>query len=217
MKPKFAWGALVLSLAFAANASAELVSYQFTGVVDKSGAYGAALGTAVSGLITYDTSTLADVVGPIGTKAQLLHYLVPAPGQLQITIGGDTIASTAMGIVVRDGFSGSNVSDQFTASGSGLRLNGTPMAPENYMDITLATRPNSTSVLGDSLPATLNLADFDAPYFAHYGALFTGSGPDRALTFTIDTLTAVPEPSSMLTGGLGLAMLGGLLRARRKS
>ena len=215
MKPKFAWVSLVLSLAFAANASAELVSYQFTGVVDKSGAYGAALGTAVSGLITYDTATQADVVGPIGTKAQLLHYVVPAPGQFQITIGGDTISSTDMGIVVRDGFSGSTVTDQFVSSGYGLRLNGTPMASENYMDITLAA--SSTSVLGAGLPSTLNLADFDAPVFAHYGALFTGSGPDRALTFTIDTLTAVPEPSSMLTGGLGLAMLGGLLRVRRKS
>lgn len=193
------------------------VSFQFTGVVDKAGDFGIELGAQVSGVITYDTSTQPDFEsGPIGTGAnmQLVNYNLTGIGSFDVNLAGKQLTTSTMGATIRDNLGG-NVDEQIDFVAGGVRLDGLAYSGA-YAVLTLATRAGVSDVLNRNLPSSINLADFDAPYFAHYGAVFKGDGQDSStLTFNVTSITAVPEPASVVSMSVGLAGVGLSLRRRR--
>lgn len=200
-------------------AHAAPVSFQFTGVVDKAGDFGVALGAEVSGVITYDTATQPDFEsGPIGPglNLQLVSYNLTGIGSFDVNLAGKQLTTSTMGATIRDNLGG-NHEEQIDFSGSGVKLDGLAYSGA-YAVLTLATRPGVSDVLDRNLPSSINLADFDAPYFAHYGAVFKGDGLDSStLTFNVTSITAVPEPASVVSMSLGLVGVLGLSLRRRRA
>lgn len=200
-------------------AQAAPVSFQFTGVVDKAGDFGVELGAQVSGVISYDTSIPPDFAsGPIGPGAnmQLVSYNLTGIGSFDVNLAGKQLTHSTMGATIRDSLGG-NQGEQLEFSVDGVKLDGQAYKGA-YAVLVLATRPGVSDVLNSHLPANLNLADFDAPYFAHYGAVFKGDGLDSStLTFNVTSITAVPEPASVVTMGLGLVGVAGVCLSRRRA
>lgn len=78
----------------------------------------------------------------------------------------------------------------------------------------LLTDTDSTVFSGDSLPASLNLADFEEKQLILSGERWDEDISDYATTFEVfATITTIPEPNTLLLGAL--ASVGLLMRSRK--
>ena len=71
--------------------------------------------------------------------------------------------------------------------------------------------PMDTPVLAGGFPTSFNLADFDLAR----GMLQYGDRVEPIWGFRVTSISAVPEPSSMLMASVGALLLAGAARARR--
>lgn len=212
---------IVSALALLASSAsfAAPVTYNFTGTVDDSTVAGQSAGDAVSGQFTYDTDAApAAPITDLGDGFQLATFLIEQPGALSVTIGGQTLTSSVLNVAILDNVSGDGGEALSLLSG-GLLVNG--QETDGALGLNFMTSGSNRDVFSSSLPANMQLSDFDAPMYASAGSLFVSlSNPDAASTnFTVTSLSrvtsAVPEASTGLTLMTGLFMMGGLLRQRR--
>lgn len=210
---KFAPIAGAFALALSAVAQAAPVTYQFTATLDESSISGYEAGSTITGHLSYDTDTLA-AMDPLPAEEgfQLIPFMIDIPGAFQMNIGGDVLSSSLMNILILDGtVSGGEGGEAISFQVEGLAVNG--VASTGSVGLTFLTSGANIDILGPVLPSTLNLDDFDVPG-GRAGVMFDikdGSG-----SFTVTAMTAVPEPATVVTMGIGLVLMGGLVSPRRR-
>lgn len=217
---KFRHLASVLALVAASAAQAAPVSFDFTGTLDDSAIAGYDVGSTISGRLTYDTDTLPAMEAmEIGEGFQFITYAVFEPGALLLNIGGDALSFSTLNIAIVDGNGTGEGAEAFSILAEGMTING--QDGEGAVSLTLATLGTNQDLLTSALPATLNLADFDAPIISPVGSFMTNLSSDAlSANFTINSLTPatpVPEPGTVVTMLMGLGLMGGLLMTRRRA
>lgn len=216
-RPRWFRSALaVTTLAVVAGASearAALITYDFQGTIDSvdpalAGTF--SIGQSLSGLYTFESTTAARA-GSDSTFAvfdaltnlafTLGTYSASSTGALEIQVDNDPPApdSDRYAVVSRasDGLSGPSLGS-FSLDFFGFRLDD-----------------STNTVFSDALilPTSLDLADFDNRRFF----LFFRDGSDFVgVSGTIDSLSAVPEPSSLALGLVGVATGAGVAWRRRR-
>jgi hypothetical protein len=100
-------------------------------------------------------------------------------------------------------------------SGSGSSVNGVTVASgSGWTRIAFSTSPDAiTAAVG--VPA-LNVLSNVSELRLFHSAAASFPGPNIAAQIGIDNVTAVPEPGTWATLGLGLAVIGGGMSVRRK-
>jgi len=221
------------------NCQAELVSFVFTGTVtaafdndintDPDDIFGAVadVGDSLTGQFTIDTS--APVSGSVpgfgGQGTASAYNQNSASAKISVVIDGVAFESDGVFLasVANDyvPFSGTPPSDIF-AIGDGVEPGGTDITGETILvdgsvetgRVSLQFNDDSFSAFSaDSIPPTLNLADFNQIEGRVNGT--NSAGVFGFLTYQVDSLTvvAVPEPAAaMVLFGIALCVLG-----RRKS
>lgn len=228
---KIGVGVVLGASAFAVPSRAELVTYNFTGTIsvlnDSTNWLGGQvnLGDHFSGTLIYDTSTAklsgttpifsgyayqnlgADrrFVSPIGITAQVGSYSV-APDY----VFGDMI----LGVYNNAPMSPGGVADGLT-----VQQNGSVFRDNQYhilaYEIFLGDRGAST-YSSTALPTSISTSNYTDGTFSFVDYVSSSSGWTPVVVFqgTIDGLQAVPEPSSLVLGGLAVPAL--LLALRRR-
>lgn len=212
-------GALALAACTATHAAP--ITFDFTGLIDTSDVAGYDSGSTVSGSFTYDPETATRMdLQPLGEGFQLATYAVTTGGML-LNIGGEALSFSNLGIVVFDGDGTGEGMEAITFNADGMTRNG--VSSEGALSIMLATTGANQDVVTVDLPLALNLADFDMPFISPLGTYFTDLTSNAQMAaFTLTTLTpgttaAVPEPAAMWSMLVGLGMIGGVMRARRRA
>jgi len=217
VKPVFVI-ALALSLASDSTSAsaANIISFNFTAIVNSVTDNGGLLGGTISAGQTLTGSFQYDLDAPDGTPADptrgdYLPGAFPMSG-LSVTNGAFSYSVDDFYIGVFDNFSSS---DQFIIE-SGENGISSPPAPQIETLIVLGDN-DSTVFSSDALPTSFgSLAEYENNEFGISNAdSFPSSDPDYvSISTTITSITQVPEPST----GIGLQILGlaGLDRGRRK-
>lgn len=171
--------------AVATNASAETLTFRFSGVVTYGGAMGVPVGTAVVGAYSYDTET-----SPAIDYNGFADYQIPAPASMTLSFSGHTVTSGALGVSVWNHFKG-NVEDMINVTGGGVMLDDTAF-PGGAVGFQLASSPrNNRALKGKKLPSSLEVGLFNAGPTLNYGFLQTDGGPQgMQLQFTVDSVVA---------------------------
>lgn len=202
---KLASGVLItaLSAAFAPPAGGVPLMFQFSGEIDsvEDGlpiSEEIAVGTTYSGVYQYDPDGTQDIDPHPGYAT----YLFGNDGFISVDIGAINIASTDLYVSIEN----TSILDAFKAS------NDSPFAALSVMwkamelDFRDLTR---TAFDSDALPLTApNLADFQ---FTTRFAMYEVDHRFPSITGTVDTLTMIPELSSLATL-FAAAMLASLRR-----
>ena len=208
----FAVGLTVL-FGLAGRSLATPVTYSFSGnIVGTAGLSAFNLGDTISGTFTYDPAATDTVPGDpnVGIYNQ--------PYSLNMSVNSGAYLATAgqhESIVLNDSTTKSfgKTVDSFDAFSSKLR-GGTPSGAMvdglELIDMGLIFLDYThTLYTDDSLPTSLSLASFDSLQFRlGFGPSAPGSLPTNVVIGTISTLQTVPEPSTLLLLGSGLAGLG---------
>jgi hypothetical protein len=194
-------------LAAAGNVHAGMAEFKLVGTVTYGGQL-APVGTKFTGYFAYDPAMPpATVVGDIGL------YSAPAPARLEATINGHTLSTQGLNITVFDNMGG-NAEDMIVISGGSPSLDGQALANSNF-SFNLASASGYTQVFsGVTLPTQFDLAAFNAGPTLNYGSLITDGGHVTKLSFTIDSITAVPVPAAAWLFGSGLLGLAAAARRR---
>lgn len=206
-----------LALAASAAAQAAPVTVQFAGILDSSDVPGYEAGIEVTGQFSYDTDTLP-AADPefLADGFSLATYAISAPGSLLLNIGGDVLSFSGLNVAILDNDGTGEGGEALSILAEGMTLGGLPGA--GAVALTFLTSGANPDTLSLTLPASLELADFDLPFMAASGSYFTdlsANGKTAAFTMTSLTTTAVPEPTTALTMLLGVGLMGGLLSRRR--
>jgi len=194
MKKLFVGVAAVASLGFGAFASATPVSYQITGIINAfnltAAGWTGSVGDSYSGLITLD----ADPILPAGAScfSEGVTY--------DVTIGGLNFASQG-----GFDFHCTHANDLYVYD---ERTSGPNPYGIDNIDFSLYF---SSALGGPTFSSELPVGDFLGGYFRMIGE--TSSSAIQGLSTSITSLTRVPEPSTYLLLGVGLA---GVFFVRRR-
>ena len=180
------------------SAGAPIVLYHFAGEITDSTSALVPAGQRFEGQFGYDLA--APDFFDDDSEFALYEYEVLSPTVMTFTAGGlshMTSLSLSMSVFNNDSSSGGDVffvDSDTTGSPTGI--------PTGRSSAVISLEDPSEMVFNsDAAPATLELADFSVRLFAGNdgrGGLFEG---------TIDTLDAVPEPASLLSAVLLIALL----------
>jgi PEP-CTERM motif len=201
-----ALGSIALLLC-AIDSEATPVSYSFTGTIDsQTGASAPAVGSAISGTVTYDPDAPLLFLG-----GNFSDWSPASAASLTAVVGGTPYSATPPAI------------DEYVVHNVPV---GYPNIPAGqYDDLAIAAgSPTLTLYFLDdtasafstfnALPASLSLADFQ--YFDLWVAGSTvGESSFGLVQLTPVETTAVPEPGTVALVGIGLA--GGFARRRRRA
>jgi hypothetical protein len=197
----------------------DIITYQFTGAVTSRFNSGSTIGlpadrifdatinvgNAVSGFFNIDTS-----LSPVETQPGAARYLQGSPLLFQANINGTIVetigdfsfsilnnfSGTTDGLAIIDGQS----SNLTSGSGTTISFGGSPETASlqlNLVDLQ-GTAFNSTSP-----PTTIPLAQMENRFVQIFG---TRNGVTYSVDFRIDTLTAVPEPASLVFGVIAIVL-----------
>lgn len=201
-----ALGSIALLLC-AIDSEATPVSYSFTGTIDsQTGASAPAVGSAISGSVTYDPDAPLLFLG-----GNFSDWSPASAASLTAVVGGTPYSATPPAI------------DEYIVHNVAV---GYPNIPGGQYDdiaiaagsptLTLYFLDNTASAFStfNALPASLSLADFQ--YFDLWVAGSTAGDSSFGLVqLTPADTTAVPEPGTVGLIGIGLA--GGFARRRRRA
>ncbi len=198
--------ALWLSLSAAAPALAAPITYELTATVyQAAGDVPASIapGTTLTATVSWDPSTAIETDPPGADGRARYEWLPAASGaSIALEIAGFSAVSdgaqTAFVNIVSPTFGSGSCCDllQFGVSSIGTGLGIT--------NLELLLKDGDANALSSlALPTSLDLSDWDDPGF-NFVILDGGVG---AVLSEIDTLTLIPEPSTGLLVGLGLAAL----------
>jgi MYXO-CTERM domain-containing protein len=199
----------VMVLGGSGSAAAATIAYDFTGTLQNS--FGSlAAGLAVSGSFAYESGQPDQYVGPnVPPFSTIGRYDFTG---FNLTIGGQTItAGPKNGLLVGDQASGSGFSDSFTINGDGVISGSLGGLTVDGLQFQLID-PTATVFGSDALPDSVDFADFSSATLLI--SSFTSGVLYRFIsieTLTPAVLVSVPEPA-----GLGVALLGLAVLARRR-
>jgi hypothetical protein len=198
MKKVFA-ASLVMLTSLAVRAEAELINYSFSGHVTGSSFSGHNVGDSVQGYLTYYNDLLGHEVYIDSTSYYATAY---EPITISFTTGGETVTLTQ---------GNSSAAESITNNYQyvlGTSVKGGPNQEDPFVNI-LFTRPGDYG--SRALPPILNLSDYSGVQLGY----FQGD----SLFAQIDTLQAVPEPSTFIlatAGSLGLTAFHLRRRMRKR-
>lgn len=215
---KFSKIAGALALLASATAFATPVTIQFNGTLSNSGIDGLASGTALSGQISYDSSTPSAVSFPLGQGVTLTTYAITQTDAFRMQVGSTVYTDNqlSVNVLATGGNAADGTGEALSFEIDGLSINGAPSTA--YMLLTLQ---GSGSALTGQLPTTLKQSDFNANPIT--GTLFSSTDASaKTADITINAIgtgpiAPVPETSSSVAMMTGLVAMGGLMRQRRKA
>jgi hypothetical protein len=182
------------AVAFVSSAaSAEVITFQFTGTVTYS-PYMAVPGTRITGTFAYDTDT-EPVINRHrqGQTSAYGYYEIPAPFQISAQVGGHTIVSTNLLVEVWNN-QRSNVEDTVDVSGNMPVVDGTTYA-NGFFGFRLASAPGHTNVLLNTrLPRSFDVQEFDSQHINYAVLQSDGTQAGQLLHFTLDSIQVVETP-----------------------
>lgn len=190
----------LLSLALLAGAAkAEVLQFAFTGTVDfvdgiAQTGMDVSPGSLIEGSFSYDTATpVRDIID----QGRRTTYLMPAAQDITVTVGGHSLRADKPRIDIFDSgiffiMAAHSPTVDGVASGHGLQR----------LSLILASYSGNVLPTG-ALPTQLDLSAFDLDRSG--SILFSGDG---IISFSVNSLTAIPEPASAMQWGLGLLGLG---------
>jgi hypothetical protein len=197
-------------LAAAGNAHASMSEFKFVGTVT----YGqlAPVGTKFVGYFSYDASTLPWYGSAAGSSA---IYSAPAPARFEATVNGHVLSAQGLSVQVFDNLGGNTEDMIDITSKSGPSVDGQVLANGSF-GIRLSSAPGYTQALSSAaLPVQFDIAAFNAGPGLTYGWLNSDGGQQgQKLSFSIDSITAVPVPAAAWLFGSGLFGLAAAARRR---
>lgn len=196
-------------LAAAGNAHAHIVEFRFTGTVTAGPL--APVGSQISGYFSYDTDTVP-LLGNAGES--LAIYNSPAPARIEANVNGHVVTTQGARVSVYDDWNG-NAEDMIEIANIAPSVDGEVLTNGSF-GIRLASAHGFTGALSDAaLPTQIDLAAFNAGPTLTYGWLYSdGSQQGQRLSFSIDSIAAVPVPATAWLFGSGLLGLAGAARRR---
>lgn len=194
----------------ATGAQAEVLTFQFTGTiqtVDPALASSFAIGQAVSGSFSYDTTTpgLIQASGQVGVYYGAVTSAGLTAGAMQFS--GQPPAQPIDYVLVEDDYYNRDGVRMYRSVAGPLVQGLTPT--QLYIQL---WDPSMTAWTGVALPQSLTMQALGTTYFA----LSFGT-PSRFVTGTFDSLTSpVPEAPVSLMMGVGLAAMAAAYRRRSR-
>ncbi len=203
---------LILPLASPTTVGATIVTYQFTGMVTSSSADtlpeairpDIPVGTPLSATLSYET-----LAPTYSHETSTLYEEWPFHLEVNGFLGGIPWFAHLFQVFVNNNYPSPDDSIVFRV-GPGILV-----APDSVRwlidDLLLYVHDSTgTTLTNTELPAILNFAAFDSAGFHFYAMAFPPhTFYDLLLEGTLDSVQPVPEPSTLLLLGSGLAGLGG--------
>lgn len=214
MKPIHSLSSAILGLLISSGtAHAEVANFSFDATVTSTDGSlsGVNVGTSFSGSFSYDSDATATNSDPYinFSVGSWLNYLGQV-GQISANIGGHVISADSLDAHLF----------LLPSSSYYLELLATPLAvdgtlyPSGGFGLGFAT--NMTEPLPSGLPTSFDIAKFDAGAIGYLDVNTTTVGEFRSVLFTINSVKAVPEPSTYAMLLAGMSALGFAIR-RKKS
>jgi hypothetical protein len=170
-------------------ATADIITFKFTGTVTYGGAL-ASVGDKITGLVSYETNTL-----PLNDLTGYAYYKFPAPFVISASVGDHQIIANNPSVTVTDNFGG-NIEDSVTVSGGSVAVDNTTLYSNGSFGFQIASNAGNTQALTNTnLPVFFDLTAFDAGPTQNYGQLqMDGSSDGQLLQFSIDSIVNPQQP-----------------------
>ena len=182
---KYLWIVSAAVLLFSGAASADIITYQFTGTVSYGGTL-ASTGNTITGSFSYHTKSK-----PVISNPGYASYRFIQPFGMSASVNGHSLSTTNLGVDVVNNFGG-NVEDMVDIFGGPIQVDSDSF-PDGYFGLHLASKAGNTKVLKNTkLPTSYNVNEFDAGSEQNYGTLqIDGSPNGTLLQFSIDSIVII--------------------------
>lgn len=173
-------------LLLAGTASAQTITFQFSGLVTYGSPLGVPPGTAVVGTFTYDVDT------PTGGQTKnYAYYQIQSPSAMTIKFGGHTVIADTLGIALMNNTK-SNVGDLVDVNGASPVLDGTTLSSGDAGFRIASAANQNTALKSTKLPRKFKIDKFNAGPSMNYGYLQMDGGPTgMLLEFSMDSIDVI--------------------------
>jgi hypothetical protein len=204
-------GALALVCSVAAQAAPVVV--RFAGVVHSDSAFGFDVGTPVSGQFGYDTTQPPDLptVELPDTGARMTSYLLGSQVPFTLTVGSAHFQALFTQLTLLNSEPHGDAVDVLSVEAFGTKR-GDTVYEKGLLTLGLVADKDAETSIGSTLPTSINAGEFT--YLMGSLAPTSDVGAP-VLWYSITSISAVPEPSTMAAALVGLVVMGGLLRRRQ--